>query len=235
VVKIATDMRKHCQENLLDLIQEGNVGLVKAIYKFDPKRGIKFSYYAAFWIRAYILKFIMENWRLIKIGTTQHQRKLFYRLVKERDRLISQGFSPEPRLIAERLDVKEEEVVEMSNRMGSWEVSLDSPVNEDSRETREARIPDEGKDIDERISEHERKLILKKHFDKFYNSLSEQEAEIFDKRIMADKPLTLQELGDRYRVSRERIRQIQEKIKQKGRAWLEKSIPNFEQEYSDLV
>jgi RNA polymerase sigma-32 factor len=235
VVKIAMRYYRYWKKGLLDLIQEGNMGLMQAVKNFNPHRGIKFSYYAAFWIRAYILKFIMENWRLIKIGTTQHQRKLFYRLVKERDRLISQGFSPEPRLIAERLDVKEEEVVEMSNRMGSWEVSLDSPVNEDSRETREARIPDEGKDIDERISEHERKLILKKHFDKFYNSLSEQEAEIFDKRIMADKPLTLQELGDRYRVSRERIRQIQEKIKQKGRAWLEKSIPNFEQEYSDLV
>jgi len=235
VVKMAMRYYRYWTKGLLDLIQEGNIGLLQAAKSFNPHRGIKFSYYASFWIRAYILRFIMENWRLIKIGTTQNQRKLFYRLVKERDRLISQGFSPEPRLIAERLDVKEEEVVEMSKRMGSWEVSLDSPANEGSRESREAHIPDSGKDIDDEISEQERKLILREHFDNFYKSLSEQEADIFDKRIIADKPLTLQELGDRYRVSRERIRQIQEKIKKKSKDWLKKNIPNFEQEYSDLV
>ncbi|MFW6147241.1 MAG: sigma-70 family RNA polymerase sigma factor [Thermodesulfobacteriota bacterium] len=235
VVKMAMRYYRYWTKGLLDLIQEGNMGLLQAAKNFNPHRGIKFSYYASFWIRAYILRFIMENWRLIKIGTTQSQRKLFYRLAKERDRLISQGFFPEPRLIAERLDVKEEEVVEMSKRMGSWEVSLDSPANEGSRESRQAHIPDSGKGIDDEISERERKFILREQFDNFYKSLSEQEAEIFDKRIMADEPMTLQELGDRYRVSRERIRQIQEKIKERSKHWLMKNIPNFEQEYSDLV
>jgi RNA polymerase sigma-32 factor len=131
VVKIAMDFHRYWTKSLLDLIQEGNVGLLQAVRKFDPYRGIKFSYYASFWIKAYMLKFIMENWKLVKIGTTQTQRKLFFNLAKERDRLIAQGFDPEPRLLAERLDVKEREIEEMSQRLGSGEVSLNSPVGDD--------------------------------------------------------------------------------------------------------
>ena len=111
VVKIAMDFHRYWTKNLLDLIQEGNLGLLQAVKKFDPYRGIKFSYYASFWIKAYMLKFVMDNWKLVKIGTTQSQRKLFFNLAKERDKLIAEGFSPEPRLLAERLSVKEEEVV----------------------------------------------------------------------------------------------------------------------------
>ena len=134
VVKIAMDFHRYWTKNLLDLIQEGNLGLLQAVRKFDPYRGIKFSYYASFWIKAYMLKFVMDNWKLVKIGTTQSQRKLFFNLAKERDKLIAQGFKPEPRLLAERLDVKEEEVVEMSQRLGGWEVSLSAPIGDDSRE-----------------------------------------------------------------------------------------------------
>jgi len=235
VVKIAMSYYRYWTRELLDLIQEGNMGLLRAVRNFNPHRGIKFSYYASFWIRAYILRFIMENWRLIKIGTTQQQRRLFYRLAKERDKLASQGISPEPRLIAESLDVKEEEVVEMSKRMGAWEVSLDSPVNEGSREARKARTPDPDKSIDDRISEDERMHILKEKLDQFRTSLSEQEAQIFDKRIMTENPQTLQMLGSRYGVSRERIRQIQEKVKERLKGWLKEEIPNFEEEYSDFL
>jgi RNA polymerase sigma-32 factor len=135
VVKIAMDFHRYWTKNLLDLIQEGNLGLLQAVRKFDPYRGIKFSYYASFWIKAYMLKFIMDNWKLVKIGTTQSQRKLFFNLAKERDKLIAQGFTPEPKLLAERLDVREEEVVEMSQRLGGWEISLSSPVGDDSRES----------------------------------------------------------------------------------------------------
>jgi RNA polymerase sigma-32 factor len=118
VVKIAMDFHRYWTKSLLDLIQEGNVGLLQAVRKFDPYRDIKFSYYASFWIKAYMLKFIMENWKLVKIGTTQNQRKLFFNLSKEREKLIAQGYEPEARLLAERLDVKEEEVTEMSQRLG---------------------------------------------------------------------------------------------------------------------
>ncbi len=235
VVKIAMDFHRYWTKNLLDLIQEGNLGLLQAVKKFDPYRGIKFSYYASFWIKAYILKFIMDNWKLVKIGTTQSQRKLFFNLAKERDKLISQGFAPAPKLLAERLDVKEEEVVEMTQRLGGWEVSLSSPVGEDSREAFGAFLPDPRAPIDDQLSEAESRNLLMKSLREFRKTLSGKEADIFDSRIMAEKPLTLQDLGDKYNISRERIRQIQEKITKHIKKWLKENIPNFEEEYSDFL
>ena len=236
VVKIAMDFHRYWTKNLLDLIQEGNLGLLQAVRKFDPYRGIKFSYYASFWIKAYILKFIMDNWKLVKIGTTQSQRKLFFNLAKERDKLIAEGFAPEPKLLAERLDVKEEEVVEMTQRLGGWEVSLSSPVGgDDSRESFDAFLPDPGVAIDEQISEDQGRKLLLKSLGEFRKTLSGKDADIFDNRIMAEKPLTLQDLGDKYHISRERIRQIQEKIIKNIKKWLKDKIPNFEEEYSDFL
>jgi RNA polymerase sigma-32 factor len=236
VVKIAMDFHRYWTKNLLDLIQEGNLGLLQAVRKFDPYRGIKFSYYSSFWIKAYILKYIMDNWKLVKIGTTQSQRKLFFNLAKERDKLIAQGFAPEPKLLAERLDVKEEEVVEMTQRLGGWEVSLSSPVGgDDSREAFDAFLPDPGVAIDEQISENQGRKLLLKSLGEFRETLSGKEADIFDNRIMAEKPLTLQDLGDKYHISRERIRQIQEKIIKNIKKWLKDKIPNFEEEYSDFL
>ena len=235
VVKIAMDFHRYWTKNLLDLIQEGNLGLLQAVGKFDPYRGIKFSYYASFWIKAYMLKFIMDNWKLVKIGTTQSQRKLFFNLAKERDKLIAQGFSPEPKLLAERLDVKEEEVVEMSQRLGGWEVSLSSPVSDDSREAYGALLPDPGKAVDEEISEKESRNLLTHQLKQFRKTLSGKEADIFDSRIIAEKPLTLQELGDKYSISRERVRQIQEKTVKNIKKWLKEEIPNFEEEYADFI
>ena len=235
VVKIAMDFHRYWTKNLLDLIQEGNLGLLQAVRKFDPYRGIKFSYYASFWIKAYILKFIMDNWKLVKIGTTQSQRKLFFNLSKERDKLISQGFTPAPNLLAERLDVKEEEVVEMSQRLGGWEVSLSSPVGEDSREAYGAFLPDPGRAIDDQLSEKEGRSLLILSLQQFRKTLSGKEADIFDNRIMAERPLTLQNLGEKYHISRERIRQIQEKIIKNIKKWLKEKIPNFEEEYSDFL
>lgn len=235
VIKIAMDFQRYWTKNLLDLIQEGNLGLMQAVRKFDPYRGIKFSYYASFWIKAYILKFIMDNWKLVKIGTTQSQRKLFFNMAKERDRLIAQGFDPEPRLLAERLDVKEDVVVEMSQRLGAWEVSLDAPVGEDSRESYEALLPDPGKGTEQELYEDEGRDVLSKKLSEFRKTLSEKETDIFDNRIMSEDPLTLKDLGEKYNISRERVRQIQEKIIEKCKKWLTEKIPNFEQEYSDFM
>ncbi len=235
VVKIAMDFHRYWTKNLLDLIQEGNLGLLQAVKKFDPYRGIKFSYYASFWIKAYILKFIMDNWKLVKIGTTQSQRKLFFNLAKERDRLIAQGFAPEPKLLAERLDVKEEEVIEMSQRLGGWEVSLSAPVGDDSKEAFDSFLPDPGTPVDEQLSENQSRNLLKDSLLEFRKTLTGKEADIFDNRIMADKPLTLQDLGDRYSISRERIRQIQEKITKNITKWLKDNIPGFEEQYSDFL
>lgn len=235
VVKIAMDFHRAWTKNLLDLIQEGNLGLLQAVRKFDPYLNIKFSYYASFWIKAYMLKFIMDNWKLVKVGTTQAQRKLFFNLSKERDKLASEGFSPEPRLLAERLDVKEDEIVEMSQRLGGWELSLDSPVNEDSTESYSAVLPESEIGIDEQLFEKERQKLLGEKLKEFRKTLAGKEADIFDSRIMAYKPLTLQALGDKYSISRERIRQIQERIIKNVEKWLKNEIPNFEEEFSDFL
>jgi RNA polymerase sigma-32 factor len=235
VVKIAMDFHRYWMKNLMDLIQEGNVGLMQAIRKFDPHKGIKFSYYASFWIKAYILKFIMENWKLVKIGTTQAQRKLFFNLTKEKDRLLSLGYDPEPRLLAERLDVKKDEIIEMAQRLGGWEVSLDAPVKEDAKQDYSSflRSPESG--ADELLSVKERKELLREKLEEYRNTLSEKQRDIFDNRVLAEHPLTLQELGDKYSISRERVRQIQEKILKKAKEWLIEGIPNFEENFSDLL
>jgi RNA polymerase sigma-32 factor len=235
VVKIAMDFYKYWSKSLMDLIQEGNLGLIQAVKKFDPYRGIKFSYYASFWIKAYILKFIMDNWKLVKIGTTQGQRKLFFNLAKERERLLAEGFDPEPKLLAERLEVKEEEVLEMSQRLGGWEVSITTPVGDDGKETIGGLLPDPGQNAEEQLSDFQRRKVLEQKLQEFKKTLKGKELEIFEKRIMAEEPVTLQEIGDKYNVSRERIRQIQEKLVKKIKEYLKKNIPNFEEDYADLV
>jgi RNA polymerase sigma-32 factor len=235
VVKIAMDFHRYWMKNLMDLIQEGNVGLMQAVKKFDPYKGIKFSYYASFWIKAYILKFIMENWKLVKIGTTQAQRKLFFNLAKEKERLLSLGYDPEPRLLAERLDVKKDEVIEMGQRLGGWEVSIDAPVKEDAKQDYGSFLPSPEIAVDEQVSSKERKELLQEKLEEYRNTLSKKQRDIFDNRILAEHPLTLQELGDKYNISRERVRQIQEKILKKTKEWLMAKIPNFEENFSDLL
>ena len=235
VVKIAMDFHRYWTKSLLDLIQEGNVGLLQAVKKFDPYRGIKFSYYSSFWIKAYMLKFIMENWKLVKIGTTQTQRKLFFNLAKERDKLIAQGFFPEPKLLAERLDVKEEDIEEMTQRLGGGEVSLNAPIGDGGKDEYSSFLPDKTIDVDERLSEVEgRKLLLEK-LAQYRTRLSKKELDIFDNRIMSDNPLTLQDFGDKYHISRERVRQIQARIVSNIKKWLKEDIPDFEDQFSDFV
>src|SRR5947208_3160480 len=127
VVLVAREYQR-ALHNLLDLIQEGNVGLLEAVKNFDPYRGIRFPSYAVWWIRAYIIRYIMNNWRMVKVGTTQAQRKLFFNLQKERERLEREGFSPAPKLIAQRLDVKEKEVIEMEQRLAARDISVNAPI-----------------------------------------------------------------------------------------------------------
>jgi len=235
VVKIAMDFHRYWTKSLLDLIQEGNVGLLQAVKKFDPYRGIKFSYYSSFWIKAYMLKFIMENWKLVKIGTTQTQRKLFFNLAKERDKLVAQGFFPETKLLAERLDVKEEDIEEMTQRLGSGEVSLNAPIGEGGKEEYSSFLPDKTLGVDERLSEAEGRAILLEKLAQYRGRLSKKELDIFDNRIMSDNPLTLQDFGDKYNISRERVRQIQAKIVNNIKKWLKDEIPNFEEEFGDFI
>jgi RNA polymerase sigma-32 factor len=235
VVKIAMDFHRYWTKSLLDLIQEGNVGLLQAVKKFDPYRGIKFSYYSSFWIKAYMLKFVMENWKLVKIGTTQTQRKLFFNLAKERDKLVAQGFYPEPKLLAERLDVREEDIEEMTQRLGGGEVSLNAPISGDGKEEYGSFLADNTLGIDSQLSEVEGRVMLLKKLEEYREKLSEKDLDIFDNRIMSENPMTLQELGDKYDISRERVRQIQVRIVNNIKKWLIEEIPDFEEEFSDFL
>jgi len=227
VVKVAMDFQKYWMQNFMDLIQEGNVGLVQATKKFDPYRGVKFSYYAAYWIRAYILKFIMDNWRLVKIGTTQAQRKLFFSLNKEKKLLEAQGFKPEVKLLAERLNVKESEVVEMGQRMDNWDVSLEAPVRSDSEDEQKSFLPQEGPGIEEIVASQEMRERLMEILAGLNDKLNEKEQVILRTRLLSDEPKTLQTIADEFSISRERVRQIEANLLKKLRKQLEKEMPDI--------
>ncbi len=227
VVKVAMDFQKYWMQNFMDLIQEGNVGLVQATKKFDPYRGVKFSYYAAYWIRAYILKFIMDNWRLVKIGTTQAQRKLFFGLNKERKLLESQGFKPEVKLLADRLHVKENEVIEMSQRMDNWDVSLEAPVRSDSEDQQKNFIPQAGPNIEDLVASREIRETLAEVLAAMQDKLNEKEKVILKSRLLSDEPLTLQTIAEQFGISRERVRQIEANLLKKLKKQLEKDMPDI--------
>jgi len=232
VVKVAMDFQKYWMQNFMDLIQEGNVGLVQATKKFDPYRGVKFSYYAAYWIRAYILKFIMDNWRLVKIGTTQAQRKLFFSLNKEKKLLEAQGFKPEVKLLAERLNVKESEVVEMNQRMDNWEVSLESPVRGDSEDEQKSFLPQEGPDVEEMVASQEIRDRLAEIIEDLKGQLNDKEQVILETRLLTDEPQTLQTIADQFDISRERVRQIEANLLRKLKKHFEKVMPDVKDFFS---
>jgi RNA polymerase sigma-32 factor len=227
VVKIAYEYRR-AHKNLLDLVQEGNIGLIQAVGKFDPYRGVKLSSYAAFWIRAYILKFILNNWRLVKIGTTQAQRKLFFNLRKEREKLEQLGFQPTSALLAEKLAVPEKEVVEMERRMAAPEASLDAPLGSgedgDGARTRLDYLPSDDDRPDRAVANNEFAQLLRGKLETFAQTLEGREQTIFRERWLTEEPLTLQELGDRYQVSRERARQLEKRMLDRLKKYLEAEL-----------
>ncbi len=212
VVKIAMEFTR-ASRNLLDLIQEGNVGLMDAVRKFDPYRGIRFPSYAVWWIRAYLYRYLINNWRLVKIGTTQAQRKLFFNLKRETERLEAEGFAPEPRLLAQRMGVKETAVREMQERMAHSELSLDQPAAgaEDTRLL--DLVPDVSHNPEETAAGGQWRAFAKEKVGQFLGTLKGKELEIFKSRLLAEEPATLQEIGERFGISRERVRQIESRLK----------------------
>jgi len=225
VVKIAFEYQR-AYTNLLDLIQEGNLGLMQAVKKFDPYREVKLSSYASWWIRAYILKFIIDNWSLVKIGTTQAQRKLFFRLKKEKGRLEALGFNPGPKLLASTLDVRKEEVSEMDQRLEGRDLSLNSPLEEDTRQTYLDMLPGE-EILEDRVADIQFKEIFGQKIQEFSLALKGKESFLLENRLMAESPLTLQEAGDQLHISRERARQIEKTVLEKLKVFLKEKFPDL--------
>ena len=212
VVKIANDF-KQASVSTLDLIQEGNYGLMQAVKKYNPYKGVKLSSYAAWWIRAYILKYIMDNKSQVKIGTTAAQRKLFFNLRKEAEKLLEEYDKVDTKLLAENLDVREKDVVEMQMRLNSPDLSLDAPVSSDEgASTHGSMIADDTLGAETILEDAQLKNIFKDTVEDFEKTLKDRDLEIFKLRILSDKPMTLQEIGDKYNISRERARQLEAKI-----------------------
>jgi RNA polymerase sigma-32 factor len=235
VVKIANEYRR-AAFNVLDLIQEGNVGLMQAVQKYDPFRGVKLSSYAAWWIRAYIIRYLMDNWRMVKLGTTQAQRKLFFNLRKEQEKMLSQGYEAQPRLLAERLDVSEQDVREMDQRLGNDEFSLDTPLSggsDDSRQTYMDRLGDAQRGADDKLGEEELRRVFKEKLAAFGAQLTgDKDRFLFAHRISlpdGQEPMTLQEVGDKYGFTRERARQLEARLMERLRDHLRKEMPDFAQ------
>ena len=231
VVKIAMDFQRRWMQNGLDLIQEGNVGLLKAVTKFDPEKGIKFSYYAAFWIKAYILKYIMDNWRMVKIGTTQTQRKLFYNLNKERQRLQTLGFDPSTEVLSERLGVSEAEIEEMDQRLSKNDMSLNAPLGDDSDATKMDFLPSLAPGVEESIANGQIVDLLLDNIKEIRPTLNEKEEAILDRRLLSEDPVTLREIGEEFGVTRERVRQIEARLLGKIREYMTGRVKGFSKEW----
>jgi len=227
VVKIAYEYRR-AYKNILDLVQEGNIGLMQAVKRYDPYRGVKLSSYAAWWIRAYILRFILNNWRLVKLGTTQAQRKLFFNLRKKRAELTAMGIEPSDAEVAKSLDVPESDVREMELRLSSSEKSLDAPVGDaDGRSiARVDMVPSMSEGPESLMAGGELQALLKDRLAQFRKTLAgkDKDLAIFDERLVADDPLTLQELGDRFGISRERVRQLEQRLTARLRDFLREEL-----------
>jgi RNA polymerase sigma-32 factor len=214
-------------KNLLDLIQEGNMGLMEAVKNFDPYRGVRFPSYAVWWIRAYMIRYIMNDWRMVKIGTTQAQRKLFFNLQKEKEKLEAEGLAPGPKLLAQRLNVKEDEVVEMEQRLASRDLSVDMPMGNDEEATLLNFLPDQKESPEEQIAETQYQQLLREKMEQFAAALKDKELVIFRERLLNEEPLTLREIGEKYDISRERVRQIEERVKRKLKTFLSKEFKDL--------
>ena len=220
VAKIAFKYR-HFYKNVLDLIQEGNIGLMKAVQKFDPYRGVRLSTYARYWIQAYIMYFLLANHRMVKVGTTQAKRKLFYNLTKETKRLHDLGFDPTPARIAESLNVDIKDVVEMKSRLASPDASLDAPIGGDEGFTLGQTIADARQGAEETVGDAEMLSLVTGAMRAFGDTITkDRELVLWHERLMSDDPSTLQEVGDRFGITRERARQIEAALKKRLKAYL---------------
>ncbi len=212
VVRVAHSFRRAAR-NLLDLIQEGNLGLLQAVERFDPELGVRLPTYAAWWVRAYMVKFLLDNVRLVRVGTTNARRKLLRNLRKEKERLSNLGYEVGPPQLAAHFGVSEEDVTEVQKALSSRDVSLDEPVGTDSdRRAEDVFVDDRSPGIDEAVARKELQERTEAAIASFRHGLKSREESILDLRILAEEPLTLQALGDRFGTTREAVRQAEQRL-----------------------
>ncbi|MBI2608829.1 MAG: RNA polymerase factor sigma-32 [Deltaproteobacteria bacterium] len=224
----------HYGLKMMDLIQEGNIGLMKALQTFNPYKDVRFITYAVWWIRSYIHDYIQRNWSIVKVATTEAQRKLFYKLKKEEEALQKLGLPPSPKLIAERLQLPEKDVKIMQQRLSHKDVSLDAPLTEDSTTTHLDQVSAYEETPDETLAQEQELRKIQEKLAEFEKTIKKQEKDyfIFKNRIVAEKPLTLQKIGNKYSISRERVRQIEERVKKKLQQFFLKAMPEYRSKIS---
>jgi RNA polymerase sigma-32 factor len=225
VVKVAKDYR-WAKVSLLDLIQEGNVGLMQAVRKFDPTKGVRLASYATWWIRAYILKYLLNNWHIVKTLTTQQHKLLFFKLRKEKERLKVLGFDPTPKLLAKNLDTTEEQVEKVEKLLQVQDVSLDAPLFDEPGVSLIDTISDD-QSFEEDLAEQDFRGILMRKVEEIAQTLSDKEKAILYDRILADEAQTLQAIAERFGLSRERIRQIEKRLLRKLKRLLSQEVPEL--------
>jgi RNA polymerase sigma-32 factor len=224
VVKIAAEYRSYGMK-MLDLIQEGNVGLMMAVRKFNPFKGFRLISYAVWWIRAYIHNYIISTWSLLKIGTTQAQKKLFFKMNQAKNAIRGMTGEDDLEATAISLDVKETEIEEMEQRMRG-ECSLDAEVIDGEGLTLLENLADDRKNQEELLGEMQEHVLLRREINQALTGLNEKERYVIEERVTADTPMTLQEIADHFSISRERVRQIEEGALKKMRTAL---IPHITQ------
>ena len=223
VVKIAFLYNK-VYANLMDLIQEGNLGLLQAVRKFDPDRGTRLPTYASWWIKAYIIKFILDNFRIVRVGTTNDRRKLLMNLRKEKQRLEAQGIAPTPKLIAHNLNVSVGDVIDVENSIRAHDLSLDATTSSDSDLYYLETLASTEDLIDEKLAAGELKDLIESKFAQFAEGLGERDRVILLQRLIAEEPLTLQAIADRYGVTREAIRVSEKKLVEKVKDYMKEAL-----------
>jgi RNA polymerase sigma-32 factor len=228
VVKIAKGFFVGNGVSFQDLIQEGNMGLVHAARKYDPLKKVKFSYYASFWIKAYIYKYLMNNHRSVRIGTTQSQRKLFYNFKKVKTKLLQEGIEPTPEEIAKQLNVPKKDVIEMQQRLEHPDISLNDPLPNRHHKEIGDKLISSSTSPEENFIKRQLEALLRENARQFRKNLTSREKEILRRRILSIRPVTLKILGNKYGVSRERIRQVESRLIEKLRDYLLKEFPDIE-------
>ncbi len=226
VIKIAFQYHRQWS-NVLDLIQEGNMGLVEALSRFDPYREIRFSSYAQYWIRAMILRYLLDNFRLVRLGSTRAGRKLFFQLQKERDRLVAEGIDPTETKLAERLGVAAAEIRAVEQHMRAPALSLHAPAGEgDEGRTLAEVVPETiANNPENNASRNELGVLMRQHLSEFAATLTdERERIIWDRRLLATDPASLSDLGVDFGVSKERVRQVEARLRKRLKAFLEERL-----------